>query len=35
MSKDDAEDAANRADKTYSLCKKLIVELETIVEKSP
>lgn len=35
MSKDDAEDSANRADKTYSLCEKLIVELETIVEKSP
>jgi len=34
MSKDDAEDATNRAEKAYSLCEKLIVKLETIVEKS-
>lgn len=33
MSKDDAEDATDRAEKAYSLCEKLIVELETIVEK--
>ena len=35
MSEDDAEDAANRADKTYRLCEKLIVELETMAEKGP
>lgn len=33
MSRDDAEDATNRAEKAFSLCEKLIVELETIVEK--
>ena len=34
MSKNDAEDATNRAEKTYNLCEKLIVELKTIVGKS-
>ena len=33
MSKDDAEDAVDRAEKTYSLCERLILELITIVKK--
>lgn len=33
MSKDDAEDATNRAEKAYGLCEKLIVEIGTMVEK--
>lgn len=34
MSENDAEDATNRAERTYNLCEKLILELETIVEKA-
>jgi len=34
MSRNDAEDATNRAEKTYNLCEKLILELKTIVGKS-
>ncbi len=32
MDRKDAEDATNRAKKTYNLCKKLIIELEEITK---
>jgi len=34
MSEGDAEDATNRAERTYNLCEKLVLELETLVEKT-
>lgn len=34
MSEDDAEDATDRAGRTYNLCEKLVLELETMIEET-